>query len=556
VTSEKLLVLSDTRSIYTPLNSGVFWHVQDYLLQDIERIEVIRGPGAALWGSNAVNGVINITTKKAQDTQGAYFEGMAGDEERLSAAARFGGTMANGVSYRIFAKHFDRDDTRNAAVDTSDEWRLSHLGFRADWDASQVDAVTLQADLYRGDIGLLSPSATVIGRPGPQGDLETEVNGGNILGRWRHTIDEDSDVEFRVYYDRTHRDDPSFVDDLDTFDLDFQHSLRLARRQEVIWGVNYRFTDNRNKSGGIFNVEPASAKDHLISAFVQDQISFSEALRVTLGSKFEHNDFSGFELQPSVRVAWDFLPGQMLWSAVSRAARVPTRLERDIALDASNPAGNPVIRLQGNRDFDSEELNAYELGYRWQAVKGLSLDVAAFENRYEGLASLELGQPYAEGGRTIIPILNRNLTDGRARGIETLVTYTPLPVWRLSLSYSFVDLDLDPKGQDLNRGRFMEGATPRHQVGLRSFLDLPGGLQFDAQYRRLSDIRSTPVIVSGEGIDGYSELDVRLAWRGESPLEISVVGQNLLHESHVEFGAPASRGAIERSVYAKVTWGF
>ncbi|MGH8642926.1 MAG: TonB-dependent receptor plug domain-containing protein [Gammaproteobacteria bacterium] len=558
VNSEKLLVLSDTRSIYTPLFSGVFWDVQDYLLEDIDRIEVIRGPGAALWGSNAVNGVINITTKSAQDTQGLYAEAGAGTEERASAAVRYGGKTEGGVYYRVFGKYFDRDATFNPGASSSDDWQLGHFGFRADWDATERDTVTVQGDVYRGDIGQLAPSAAVTGRPGPQGDLEVDVSGGNILGRWRHRIDEDSDLQFRAYYDRTHRDDPSFLDDLDTVDLDFQHRFALALRHEIIWGLNYRYTSNRNESKGIFAVDPSSSQDHLVSAFVQDQISILDTLRLTLGTKFEHNDFSGFEVQPSARVAWDLLSGHTLWGAVSRAVRVPTRLERDIAIDVTDPAGNPVVRLLGNEDFDSEELLAYELGYRWQALETLFIDVAAFHNRYEGLASLELGQPFIDpkDGRTVIPVENRNLTDGHSQGIETLVTFSPLRYWRLSASHSYIDLSLDPAGQDLNRGKFLEGATPRHQFGLRSFLDLPGGFQIDAQFRSLSAVRRSPEIVTSERIPGYSELDVRIAWQGWKQIEISVVGQNLLHDHHPEFGASASRGEIERGVYGKVLWRF
>ena len=418
VSSEKLLVLSDTRSIYTPLYSGVFWGVQDYLLQDIDRVEVIRGPGAALWGSNAVNGVINITTKSAADTQGLYVEAGAGTEEHATAAARYGGKTAGGVYYRVFGKYLDHDATFDTNPATSDDWRLGHFGFRADWDATEADALTLQGDLYQGNIGQLAPIVTIIGRPGPTGDLEVGVSGGNVLGRWRRSIDKDSDIQFRAYYDRTHRDDASFLDDLDTVDLDFQHRFGFAARQEIIWGLNYRYTSNRNESKGIFAVDPPASTDHLASGFVQDQIALLDTLRLTIGTKLEHNDFSGFEVQPSVRAAWDHSPGHTVWSSVSRAVRTPTRLERDIAIDASDPAGNPVVRLLGNEDFDAEELLAYELGYRWQALDSLFIDLAAFHNRYEGLASLELGTPFIDprDGRTVIPVVNENLTDGRYRG--------------------------------------------------------------------------------------------------------------------------------------------
>lgn len=558
VSSEKLLVLSDTRSVYTPLFSGVLWDVQDYLLRDIDRIEVIRGPGAALWGSNAVNGVINITTKSAKDTQGLYLEGGTGTEEQGMAGMRHGGTIGEDGYFRVFAKYFDRDETFHANPSRSDDWRMGHIGFRGDWDKGEDDALTLQGDVYRGNIGQLAPAVGIIGRQGPQGDLNVRVNGGNVLGRWRHTIDADSDWQLRAYYDQTHRDDPTYRDDLDTVDLDFQHRTVLAQSHELIWGLNYRSTENRNHGKVIFAVYPPSSQDNLFSGFVQDQIALLDTLRLTLGTKLEHNDFSGFEVQPSARIAWDAAPEHTLWASVSRAVRVPTRLERDIAIDVSNPAGNPIARLLGNEDFDAEELTAYELGYRWQALQSLFVDVALFYNSYDGLASLELGSPFIDprDGRTVFPIVNQNLTDGRSQGLEILVTYSPLPAWRWSASYSYVDLSLDPRGADLNRGRFLEDATPRHQVGLRSFLDLPAGFELDALFRYSSDIVRNPEVVSGPEIDAYAELDLRIGWRGWRRMELALVGQNLLHRRHIEFGTPQARGEIERSVYGKAAWNF
>jgi iron complex outermembrane recepter protein len=557
VNSEKLLVLTDTRSLYTPLYSGVFWDAQDYLLEDIERIEVIRGPGAALWGSNAVNGVISITTRQASDTQGLYVEGGAGTEERVIAGARYGAPLGEAAHYRVFAKYLERDGTFHGSSPRSDDWRLAHFGFRSDWQSSAQDAVTVQGDVYQGDVGQLAPAITVIGRAGPSGPLEVGVSGGNVLGRWQRTLGADSDIQLRAYYDRTERDDPSYRDTLDTVDIDFQHRLALSPAQQLTWGLNYRYTSNSNQGKVLFALAPEDSRDYVLSAFVQDQISFTDAVRLTMGTKLEHNDYSGFEVQPSVRLAWDAAAGHTVWSAVSRAVRVPTRLERDIAVDVTDPAANPLVRLLGNKDFDSEELLAYELGYRWQALETLSIDLAAFHNRYEGLASLELGTPFvAPDGRTILPVSNLNLTDGRTRGVEALVTFAPLRFWRLTGSYSYIDIELDPRGQDLNRGSFLEGATPRHQFGLRSLLDLPAGVQLDAQFRTSSAIRRLPEVVSGEGIAGYSELDLRIAWQVSERTEVAVVGQNLLQEHHAEFGTPASRGEIERSVYGKVVWNF
>jgi iron complex outermembrane recepter protein len=561
--SEKLLVLSDTRSLYTPLVSGVAWDTQQYLFHDIARVEVIRGPGAALWGSNAVNGVINITTKNARDTQGTYLEAAVGNEDEVIAGGRYGSAINEDLYVRVFGKHLERDGTFKSGSSSQDDWRNSLLGFRADWQAGGADALTLQGDWYRGESGQYEPSVQVLGRPSPMPPLNVSFNGGNVLGRWRRTLSDASDLQLRFYYDRTHRNDPTFIDTLDTYDVDLQHRFDLSSMagiasQEIIWGVNYRFTQNDNRGKGVFALQPTSSGDSVISAFVQDQFPLGDDVRLTLGSKFEHNDFSGFEFQPSVRAAWEVARGSTLWAAVSRAARIPTRLERDVAIDVTNPNANPAVRLLGNEEFDSEELLAYELGYRWTALADVFVDLAAFYQRYEGLVSLELGTPFVDprDGRIVIPIENRNLTDGNAQGIEALVTYVVRPNWRLSADYSYLDLELDPRGQDMNSGRLREGSTPRHQYGLRSSLDLTDTVQVDVQFRSLSAIRSLPESVTGEGLPGYSELNARIAWRVWEGVELSLIGQNLLHRRHTEFGAPSARGEIERSFYGKIAWEF
>lgn len=552
--SRNLLVLSDTRSIYTPLFSGVFWDAQDYLLEDIERIEVVRGPGAALWGSNAVNGVISITTKNARDTQGGYGEVLLGTEEQ-GVAARYGGKTDGDIYYRAFVKHTEHDNSFAPQAQSQDDWRLSHFGFRTDWDSSKNDSFTLQGDLYQGSIGQLVPAVRVIGTPGPQGDLEAEIDGGNLLGRWNHQITAKSDFQLRAYYDRTHRDDPSFIDTLTTTDVEFQHRLELGERHEILWGAGYRLSENENISKGIFRVEPEASEDERISLFIQDQMHVWDKVSLTLGSKFEHNDFSGFEVQPSARVLWDMADRQKVWAAVSRAVRVPTRYERDVSIDAGAGPEGSLIRLVGNPDFEPEETIAYELGYRWLALDELSLDIALFHNRYDDLSSVELGEAYVEDGQTILPVTAMNLNDGRSKGLEALITYKPRDNWRLRTSYTYVDMDIDKQGLDLNFEELIEGSTPRHQLSITSALDWRG-YQFDVQLRYHSEIRSIPEIRTGETIPDYTELTLRLARYIGDNIEISLVGQNLLDNQHPEFGDRPLRGEIERSLYTKVAFRF
>jgi iron complex outermembrane recepter protein len=558
--SPDLLVLSDGRSIYTPLFSGVFWDVQDYLMPDIDRIEVVRGPGAALWGSNAVNGVINIITKSAADTQGGWAEAGGGSQVNALAAAQYGGqTDVQGgdpMYYRVFAKYQNDAPEDYPAGASSDGWDLGHVGFRTDWKADSADAFTVQGDAYDGRIGQVTPAVSIIGRPEPTPPLVVGVGGGNVLAHWQHTMSDDSDYEVRVYYDYTHRDDPTFNDDLATLDIDFLEHLPLGQVQTITWGMTGRTMDDIFHGKGLVTLNPPDSRYNLASGFVQDEVSLPHSVHLTLGTKLEHNDFSGFEVQPSVRAAWDVSDTGTLWSAVSRAVRVPTRIEQDEDIAATNPAGNPVIILLGNRNFHAEQVLAFELGYRWRPLSDLSLDLAAFRNRYTGLASLELGSPYLDAatGQIIYPLLTENLIDGHATGLEGLAQYSPVDWWRLSVNYSYIQMSLTPLGEDLNRNRFYAGSTPRNQAGIQSYFDLPHNVELYGGVRVLSAIETLPEIVNGTGDPGYQELDLNAIWHVNPRLTLSLEGDSLLHSSHIEFGDPEERSAIRRSVFGRLTW--
>jgi iron complex outermembrane recepter protein len=546
VSSEKLLVLNDTRSLYTPFFAGVFWDMQDVLLFDLERIEVVRGPGGALWGSNAVNGVVNITSKHARDTQGAFVTTRLGNEERFTLAARYGGRAGGNGHYRVFAKYAAHDDSLRPAG-MEDDWTVGHVGGRADWTLDDANSLTLQGDGFTTRAGLVRSSIEVGGRPLPTPPLRVDSGGGNVLARWTRKVT-GSEMQARVYYDRTHRDDPSFVDDLRTFDADLQHRMIWSNGSELMVGANYRLTSSNVVGKGVLALEPPKSDDDVVSGFVQYQVRPINALRLTAGTKLEHNDYSGGEVQPSARAAWDVGRRQTLWGAVSRAVRVPTRFDRDIDVLVAGP-----VRLLGSDVFSAEELVASEAGYRWQPTDRVFIDLAAFHNDYSGLASLELLSATTIDGRTVVPLSAANLNEGEANGFEAQATLTPVPQWRLIVGSSTLQMDLRALGQDRNRGVLRERATPRHQFSLRSLLDLRANLQLDAHLRQSSRIE-LPITGGTETIDDYVEADVRLAWSYSRELELAVTGRNLLHDNHVEFGVGGRRGAIERSVYASLTW--
>lgn len=520
-TANKLLVLIDGRSSYTPLFSGVFWDVQDTFIEDIERIEVISGPGGTLWGANAVNGVINVITRSARDTAGALVSVAGGSEER-NAGARWGGKLGGNASFRVYAKGFERDDTvRPSGISTRDDFRNRQVGFRI--DGGPLDnAFTLQGDSYDGSIDQATTA-------------RKQVSGTNVLARWNRALDDGSALQVQAYLDHSRRDYPgTFAETLDTYDIAAQHSFTWRGTHQVLWGGGYRGSRDSvtNVPGATLAFLPAKARLSLANVFVQDSIELREHLRLTLGVKFERNNYTGLEFLPNARLAWQRTDQSLLWTGLSRAVRTPSRLDRDLFAP-----GNPPFALAGGPDFQSEKLTAFEVGYRAQPSPRLSYSVTAYHHKYDDLRSLE----------GVAPAVIANMMEGRTHGIELWGTWQAAPWWRLGAGLNVLQKNLRFKPGSTDTRLQGAGNDPHHKMTLRSSMNLGPRSELDINLRSVAALPN-PAIPS------YTALDIRWAWQFSKDLELSLTGFNLLDRRHLEFGSATTRGEIARSFLVKLLW--
>lgn len=566
--SRSVLVLIDGRSVYTPLVAGTYWEVQDTLLEDVDRVEVIRGPGGTIWGPNAVNGVINIITKNTADTQGTFVSAGGGNQEQGFVNFRYGGKN-RGLTYRIYGKSFTRGPQVHVPGDTNfDDWRGGQTGFRMDWAKGPRDTFQVQADLYKQEDGQRVQLGNYV--PAYEKTLEgnAELSGGNFLANWKRKLNEDNSFQVQTYYDRTNRHEPNLGELRDTFDVDFIAQTRIKPRQQFSYGAGLRFSEGRFLevgSGLVFT--PAKNLDYLLSGFLQDDVTLiNQKLILSVGTKLLRTNYTGFDVEPSARLAYMPSSRNTFWLSFTRAIRTPSRAEHDFYLSSylgvQNNGRLLFARFNANPDFAPEQLNGYEAGYRTLLGKSFYIDVAAFWNHYHDLFSQDLvsfatpetGLPFPEPTPTpphdIITAQFRNDLFGFTTGGEIAPEWRPTNFWRLRGSYSFLNMNLKKAPGTLALGgtpASVVGSSPRHEFTARSSVDFLKEFQLDMIYRYVSALPARS--------PAYSTGDVRIAWRFRSGFELSLVGRNLLQPRHVEYADdPGGPVAIRRNVFASVSW--
>ena len=560
--NNKLLVLLDGRSVYTPSFSGVYWDDIDTFLPDVERIEVIRGPGASVWGANAVNGVINIITKSSSETQGLLSTTQVGSDIQLQQGLRFGGKAGRKGTYRLFSTYTKRSALElQRGVSSDDQWDSARAGVRADF-GNDGQTFSLIGNGFSTRENQLSYNTIVLSRMdrGPIFSESVKPYGASLSTRWTKRQSSTSEFQVQVYYDLFGRGERAVGERRQTLDFDFQNRITKSERNEIVWGAAYRYTSDRLRGSFASSFVPERKATGLYSSFVQDEIRlYGDQLYLTVGTKFEHNEYTRFEVQPSARLIWTPNKTHSVWGAVSRAVRTPSRLDSDARVLAGvNPGLLPVIILGvGNPKQKSESVIANELGYRIQPLYNLSLDTSFFYNVYDRLALAEPASPYLERqpapAHIVQPLLFGNNMSATTKGLEATLNWRPYSRLQLSPSYSHLTMKMRLYDGASNADSYhfrTDQQSPRNQFALRSAIDLTQRVQFDLNVYRVDALR-------WPAVPANTRLDARFAWRLNESIEFSVGGQNLLRPRQLEF---VTEGAypnvlITRSIYARVSWG-
>jgi iron complex outermembrane receptor protein len=563
--SNKLLVLVDGRSVYSPIFAGSYWDTQTLLLETVARIEVIRGPGATVWGANAVNGVINITSKKAAELQGGLVTGGGGTTDQAFGTARYGGKIGAPVSYTVFGDGFSQgsfpDQTGQSGEDA---WRTYRGGFRVDADASPKDSLTFEGHAYTGNTEELVATIASISPPvNAILPFQDRFSGWDVLTRWTHTVSRHSETSLQIGFDRSSRGDTTYGTGLDKFNIDFQHHLGWGNRQDLVWGLSYDLATDGLATTSRIEFQPTQQTRQFFSSFLQDEIALRpDKLYLTLGAKLDWNDYTGVGLQPSVRIAWVLTEESMFWAAASRALRTPSQIDRYIRVNeavVSGPQGLPVlVGAFGNPSQQNENLDAFEVGYRTDIAKNISLDGTAFYNHYYDLVSVEPGAPFLETApapvHLVLPEIFGNGLHGETHGLELSVNWKIATHWTLSPGYSFLAMHLhrDVTSRDSTTIAGTQGGFPNQQAQLRSHVEISSHWQWNASAYFVGRLVAP-------GVPSYTRLDTNVLWQPTERFSVSVVGQNLLRDHHLEYIGPdqtEESSLIKRSAYVKFTWQF
>jgi iron complex outermembrane recepter protein len=561
--SNELLVLMDGRTVYTPTFGGVFWDVLDLPLGNVERIEVIRGPGGSVWGANAVNGVINIITAASSATQGAQLVAGDGNVEQGFGTIQYGGKVGKRTDYRVYTKYLNQGQfSSKTGADGGDGWRMLRGGFRSDSALSVKDTLMFQGDIYSAREGVPTSDVVLIPSPATQNVLLlANIGGGFLQGVWNHVSSARSNTSLQIAYDTYERND-QLREDRRTFDVDFQHNFNGWARQKIAWGLTYRYSTSH--SDGILGISlvPADLGTQLFSSFIQDEVAIvPDRLFLAVGLKLEHNYYTGFGMMPSARVAWTPTQRRTLWAAISKTERTPSELDAALRAEVGafvGPGGIPVlVTLFGNPLFSNEESTDSEIGYRTMVQEQLSIDFAAYYSEYSHQNTSEPSAPFlvvAPSLHLVLPLTTANLMHGESHGMEIAANWKVTRRWTLNPGYAFeqIHMHLAPESQDTTSVSGTQGSSPVHAAQLRSHLDLVRGLSWDTSVYfvgRLAD----PVEPS------YTRLDTGLTWPLGEKINLSLFGQNLLRDRHEEFvdstGSTMST-LIKRGAYAKVEWRF